>query len=76
MHHTDCLLLDHHGSLTVGRSLQEAFYKLELMEHSAKSYLLALQIGQVRELPREEIEKLMELRENVYRIPWPIIPFK
>ncbi|RMI09121.1 MAG: class II aldolase/adducin family protein, partial [Calditrichaeota bacterium] len=32
IHHTDCLLLDHHGSLTVGRSLQEAFYKLELME--------------------------------------------
>ncbi len=73
--YTDCILLDHHGSLTVGSSLREAFYKLEMLEHSAKSYLLALQTGQVRELSRDEIEKLMELREKRYRIRWPIIPF-
>lgn len=72
---TDCILLDHHGSLTVGRSLREAFYKLEMMEHSAKAYLLAMQIGQVRELSRDEIARLMELREKTYRIKWPIIPF-
>lgn len=73
---TDCLLLDQHGSLTLGKSLKEAFYKLELMEHTAKSYLAALQVGTVQEIGREEIRHLMELRQNVYRIEWPIIPFE
>ena len=73
--YTDCILLDHHGSLTVGGTLREAFYKLEMLEHSAKSYLYALQTGPVKELDREAIEKLMELRDKTYRIRWPIIPF-
>jgi L-fuculose-phosphate aldolase len=73
---TDCILLDNHGSLTAGSSLQEAFYKLEMMEHSAKSYLLALQIGQVRELDRDEVKALTEMREKIYGIHWPIIPFE
>lgn len=73
---TDCILLDHHGSLTVGKTLQEAFNKLELMEHSAKSYLNALQLGEVRLLDRDEIEELTRMRQKVYGISWPIIPFK
>ncbi|MFW9817724.1 MAG: class II aldolase/adducin family protein [Candidatus Thorarchaeota archaeon] len=73
---TDCILLDYHGSLTAGNSLQEAFYKLEMMEHSAKSYLAALQIGEARELDRDEVKALTEMREKIYGIRWPIIPFK
>lgn len=72
---TDCILLDFHGSLTVGDSLQQAFYKLEMMEHSAKSYLAALQLGEVRELDRDEVKALTEMREKIYGIRWPIIPF-
>ena len=72
---TDCLLLDHHGSLTAGASLSEAYHKLELMEQVAKSYLAALQLGPVRELDPEEVEKLNFMRENTYGIKWPVIPF-
>jgi L-fuculose-phosphate aldolase len=72
---TDCILLDRHGSLTVGNSLHEAFYKIELMEHTAKCYLKALSIGEVNELDRAEINTLMELRKNRYKINNPIIPF-
>ncbi len=73
---TDCILLDHHGSLTVGKTLKEAYFKLEMMEHSAKSYVAALQIGQVRELPPAEVEKLTKMRREIYNITWPFIPFK
>jgi len=73
---TDCILLDHHGSLTAGSSLKEACYKLEMLEQTAKSYLTALQIsGTVRELPEEKVAELMKLRESRYGITWPIIPF-
>lgn len=72
---TDCILLNRHGSLTVGNSLKEAFYKLELMEHTAKCYLKALYVGEVNELDRTEINALMELRKNTYKLNNPIIPF-
>lgn len=72
---TDCILLDHHGSLTLGSSLQEAFFKLEMMEHTAKSYLAALQIGEVKELHPEEVSILTAMREKIYGIRWPVIPF-
>lgn len=75
VHRSDCLLLDHHGSLTVGSSLQDACHKLETMEHTAKSYLAALQLGIVRTLSRDEIDELNFLRENVYGIKSRIIPF-
>lgn len=73
---TDSILLDRHGSLTVGKTLKEAFHKLELMEYSAKVYLTAMQVGEVTELSEEDIDALMELREKRYKIKWPIIPFK
>lgn len=72
---TDCILLDHHGSLTVGKSLNEAFHKLEVMEHTAECYMAALNIGEVAELSREEVAALIELREKTYRLNHPIIPF-
>ena len=72
---TDFLLLNRHGSLTIGASLQEAFYKLEMMEHTAQSYLAALQIGPVQSLPANEIKALNQLRVSRYQIPWRMIPF-
>lgn len=72
---TDCILLDHHGSLTVGKSLNEAFQKLEVMEHTAHCYITALNMGEVTELAQNEVRALMELRERTYRLSHPIIPF-
>jgi L-fuculose-phosphate aldolase len=72
---TDCILLDHHGSLTVGRTLNEAFHKLEVMEHTAECYITALNMGEVTELSRDEVAALMALREKTYRLNHPIIPF-
>jgi len=72
---TDCILLDHHGSLTVGRSLKEAYHKLEVMEHTAESYITALNMGEVAELGRDEVAALMALREKTYYLNHPIIPF-
>ena len=72
---TDCILLDRHGSLTVGGSLKEAYQKLELLEHTAKCYLDALTVGEVREFSKSDIDALMKLREKTYQLKNPIIPF-
>ena len=72
---TDFVLLDRHGSLTMGETLAEAFFRLETMEHTARSYAQALQLGDVREFERAEIEALMDLREKRYKLKGRVIPF-
>ena len=39
------VLLANHGSVTVGRDLAEAFYRLEVLERAARVYLLARLAG-------------------------------
>ena len=58
----DAILLDRHGALTLGRTLEEAFARLEVVEHTAKIVWIARTLGIVRELPPAEVAKLLELR--------------
>ncbi len=61
----DALVLDRHGSLTVGKSLSDAFFKLEKLEHGAHVLYMAHLLGRVRDLPAEEVAKLAALRETL-----------
>lgn len=47
----DVLLLERHGSLTLGRTLEEAYDRLEVLEHTAKMSFLARQLGGGRVAP-------------------------
>ena len=51
-------VLTRHGSLTLGKDLDEAFRRLENLEHNAKIALLALAGGDLTALPPEEVEQL------------------
>ena len=62
----DAILLERHGSITVGKTLDEAYYKLEKLEHSAKTILAASQAGQVKPLQSAQVKKLVDLR-NKYK---------
>ena len=75
IHKTDCILLDRHGSLTVGKTLTEALHKLEIMEKLAKVYLAAASTGNVLELDQFEVAELLQRRTSTYGISWPIISF-
>lgn len=59
----DALILERHGALTVGQDLMDAYNKMEKLEHSALVILTALQLGRVRQLPPQEVEKLIQLRQ-------------
>lgn len=54
----DVLLLERHGLLAVGGSFEQAFLRMELVEHQAKIAMNAKVIGDVRRLPQAEIEAL------------------
>ena len=61
----DAVILDRHGTLTVGASLVEAFWKLEKVEYCAQVTLTARQIGNLRLLSETEIAKLDDVRTRL-----------
>ncbi len=52
----DCVILENHGVVTGGRSLQDAFQRFETLEFIAKTIIRARLIGKVRYLTDQEIE--------------------
>lgn len=53
-----CALMENHGIITVGRTLLEAFDRLELLEAAARQTLLTEQIGGVSPLTPEQLREL------------------
>lgn len=62
----DCraMILRRHGALAWGESLQEAYNGMERLEHSAEILWKARTLGNLSELPPEEVEALKELRRK------------
>ena len=54
----NALILARHGSVTLGKTMQEAFCRLETVEHVAKVTAIARSIGKVTSLPQKEIKRL------------------
>jgi L-fuculose-phosphate aldolase len=64
MRSADAALLEQHGSVTVGASLQIAFNRMEIVERVAQVFYLAKTLGGVRQLPPAAVEALNALRES------------
>lgn len=58
----DAVLLAGHGVLAWGDDLEQAFLRLELVEHLARIALVARQLGGARPLPRAVLPALLEAR--------------
>jgi len=66
--HSDAVLLENHGTLTLGPDLISAYHRMETLEHTAHIVFLARQLGNVNVLPQKEVNRLMDLREK-FNIP-------
>lgn len=64
----DVLLLQNHGALTVGCDFITAYYRMESLELFAKISLNAHLLGVAKEIPKEQIDKLLYLRDNYYNV--------
>ncbi len=61
----DAIMLSNHGSLTVAKTLWEAYLMLESLEHSATILHRALQINErLKPIPPDQIEKLVAYRQQ------------
>src|SRR5215211_6298015 len=62
--HHNALLMANHGAVAYGEDLWQAFDRLETLEHTAKIAILAKILGGAVDLPKDAIEKLINIREK------------
>ena len=64
-----CVLLENHGVVTVGKSLLEAFDRLELVETAAKMTLVTRQLGDFHRLTDNQLLELDNFVGRVRKAP-------
>lgn len=60
----DALLLENHGALSVGTDVYTAYYRMETLEQFAKISMNARLLGGAKEISRENIDRLISMREG------------
>ena len=61
----DALVLQRHGSLTVGSGPLNAYYRTETLEQIARITYMLHQVGGGQPLPAYQVEKLIETRRDL-----------
>lgn len=60
----DAVLLMNHGALTVGGDVLTAYYRMETLELFAKISMTAHLLGGAKDISRENIDRLINMREQ------------
>ncbi len=61
----NAIILSHHGSITVGKTLEEALVALERLEHAAYTYYLANNLSTPVSLAAEELAHLRAIGNQI-----------
>jgi L-fuculose-phosphate aldolase len=61
---SNTILLQNHGTVTFDVDLEQAYYKLEIVDAYSRILLLAKQIGSIRPLDSGEMKELLELKQK------------
>lgn len=64
----DVVMMDRHGSVTLGRDVSEAYDRLESLEHTARITYMARSMGVIRPLPEDEVARLRSMAEAMGRV--------
>jgi L-fuculose-phosphate aldolase len=59
---SNTILLQNHGTVTFSTNLEEAYYKLEIVDAYSRILMLAKSLGSVRPLDANEMKELLELK--------------
>lgn len=62
------LILMNHGLVTTGKNLREAYYRTQVVEESAKVYMIAKAAGEPRILTAEQYKEIQSLESEAYRV--------
>lgn len=61
----DAVLLPYHGALTLGKTLLDAYSRLEVLEQVAQIQVHVEQLGGFKPLPAAEMQKILAIREKM-----------
>jgi len=61
-------LLSNHGAVAAGKNLKDAYYKMEKLEHTAKTLFLAKQLGGEKLISEEKLKELYSIAGSTYGI--------
>lgn len=61
----NAIILARHGAVTMGRTLEEAFYRMETVEHAAQVVCMAHTLGKVEPLSSKETERLLTIKREL-----------
>lgn len=64
----DSILMANHGAVTCGLDLVSAYYKMESLEFYATLMYMANNIGKPKEFSNEDIQELLDIRKNYYKV--------
>jgi L-fuculose-phosphate aldolase len=62
LNYADAFLMTGNGAWTVGQSIMQTYYRMELVEHIAEQQLTALRLGGIKGLPTLLVEELLAKR--------------
>jgi L-fuculose-phosphate aldolase len=63
----DAILLANHGLVTFGKTLEEAYFKTEKVEHIAEISFYARLLGGEKQLTKAQVKKLDKIKEQIIK---------
>jgi L-fuculose-phosphate aldolase len=61
----NAFILKNHGALTLGKNMDEAFRRMEIVENLARIAYIASALGKIDLLSKDEIHRLEKIRESL-----------
>jgi L-fuculose-phosphate aldolase len=61
----NAVLLSNHGAITLGKDLEQAYFRMETVEHFAQISIAARVLGGASPLSQEDVRKLLNVREQL-----------
>ncbi len=62
---TSCVILKNHGTVSFGKSLEEAYWKTEILDAYCRILLLARQLGRVEYFTQQQTNELLDLKKKL-----------
>lgn len=62
------LLLENHGAVSFGKDIEDAYFKMEKLEHASEILIKAKSIGRIKTLPLQKLKELYNIAESTYGI--------
>jgi L-fuculose-phosphate aldolase len=62
---TSCIILKNHGTVSFGKTVEEAFWKTEILDSYCRILMLAKQLGRVDYFTQQQTNELLDLKKRL-----------